>query len=90
MSDLLIVTPEEAEACKIALQCIKNLEVDLFKGKYDAVNGSSQYMYGIGAVLDLLEAFAGLDSSFYTDEFFENMAKSEARAEKHKREMAGE
>ena len=81
MSDLLIVTPEEAEACKIALQCIKNLEVDLFKGKYDAVNGSSQYMYGIGAVLDLLEAFAGLESSFYTDEFYENMTKSETRGE---------
>lgn len=91
MSDLTITTPEQAAACKTVLEWIDSFDVGLFKGRYDATHGSEKYMHGISTMIDLLESGAGfLDETPYTDKFFENMKESETRAEKRKREMAGE
>ena len=85
MSDLTITTPEQAEACKIVLEWIDSFEVGLFKGEYDALHGSEKYMHGISTIIELLETGAGfVDETPYSDKFFENMIKSEARAEKER------
>lgn len=49
----------------------------LFMGRYDAINGDDNYMYGIAAVMDLIAYEAGCDD--FQDVFVQNLLKSKER-----------
>ena len=77
------LTKREREALKKVLTNASN-EIGLFRGVFDAKNGSLEFMNGI---LTVLEAFAYYteDSEFidaYVDNFLENMRKSLDKANK--------
>ena len=77
------LTKKEREALKEVLTQASD-EVGLFRGVFDAENGSLEFMNGI---LTVLEAFACYteDSEFsnaYTDKILENMRKSLDKAGK--------
>ena len=77
------LTKREREALKKTLTQASD-EVGLFRGVFDAENGSLEFMNGI---LTVLEAFAYYteDSEFidaYVDNFLENMRKSLDKANK--------
>lgn len=55
-------------------------ECGLFCGKYDAKNGSAEFMHGISTVMEYLAYLVG--DEYYTefqDTFLENMIKSEKK-----------
>lgn len=68
---------------KIALaKVFMNLcECGMFIGKYDATNGSKDFMYGIQTVMENL-AYTISDKVYntYNDVFLKNMIKSEKKA----------
>lgn len=51
----------------------------LFVGKYDADNGSEEYMYGINTIMEVIAYRAGGDDclSKFSEEFMGNMIESE-------------
>ena len=52
-------------------------ECGLFCGKYDAKNGSAEFMYGISTVMEYLTYLVGEEySAEFQDTFLKNMIKS--------------
>lgn len=55
-------------------------ECGLFYGRYDAKNGSAEFMYGISTVMEYLAYLVGDDyGAEFEDTFLKNMIKSEKR-----------
>ena len=61
----------------------KMRDVELFFGKYDATNGSKQFMYGISAVMEYL-AYEVSEEFYeeYQEEFLKNLEKSIDKSQK--------
>lgn len=59
------------------------MERPLFRGEYDAKNGSEYFMYGIATVMEYLASC--VDDTFYqsvSDRFTRNMVKSQEKISK--------
>lgn len=57
---------------------LEMMECPLFRGEYDAKNGSESFMYGISTVMEYLASL--VDDTFcqeVSDTFTHNMAKSQ-------------
>ena len=52
----------------------------IFKGNYDARNGSEEFMHGISTVMEVIADRAGDDS--FEDMFLKNMIASQQKAER--------
>ena len=52
-------------------------EIGLFTGKYDALNGSEEFMYGVSAVMNYIAYKAGHED--FEDTFVANMIKSKEK-----------
>ena len=55
----------------------------MFRGEYDAKNGSESFMYGIATVMEYLASY--VDDTFYqsvSDGFTRNMVKSQEKVRK--------
>lgn len=89
-----IYTNKEKEALQTLLKHTKdnNVEwkknllqdlckINLFKGKYDALNGNEHYMYGINSVMEHI-AYSISDSEGYryNEMFYENLLNSQKKA----------
>ena len=62
---------------------LEMMECPLFRGEYDAKNGSESFMYGIATVMEYLASL--VDDTFYqkvSDTFTHNMAKSQEKVQK--------
>lgn len=56
-------------------------ECGLFCGRYDAKNGSAEFMHGIATVMEYLAYQVGEDyGAEFEDKFLKNMIESEKRA----------
>lgn len=56
-------------------------ECGLFYGRYDAKNGSAEFMHGIATVMEYLAYLVSDDyGAEFEDAFLKNMIKSEKRA----------
>lgn len=64
---------EAREAYKIVLEKLK--QTPLFCGKYDALNGNINFMYGIRTVMEIIAFNAGEFENFES-EFSENLLDS--------------
>ena len=51
--------------------------IGLFTGKYDASNGSEEFMYGVSAVMNYIACKAGHED--FEDTFVANMIKSKEK-----------
>ena len=60
------------EAYKQVLEDL--MKITMFTGKYDAANGSKDFMYGILTVMDVIADRAGNDT--LSNEFIDNMMMS--------------
>ena len=61
----------------------KMMECPMFRGEYDAKNGSEYFMYGISTVMEYLARL--VDDTFYqevSDVFTHNMVKSQEKVHK--------
>ena len=59
------------------------MECPMFRGEYDAKNGSESFMYGIATVMESLARL--VDDTFYqevSDVFTHNMVKSQEKVQK--------
>lgn len=62
---------------------LEMMECPLFRGEYDAKNGSESFMYGIATVMEYLASL--VDDTFYqnvSDGFTRNMVKSQEKVRK--------
>ena len=62
---------------------LEMMECPLFRGEYDAKNGSESFMYGISIVMEYLASC--VDDTFYqsvSDIFTHNMVKSQEKIHK--------
>ena len=62
---------------------LEMMECPLFRGEYDAKNGSESFMYGISTVMEYLASC--VDDTFcqeVSDIFTYNMAKSQEKVQK--------
>ena len=62
---------------------LEMMECPLFRGEYDAKNGSEYFMYGISTVMEYLASY--VDDTFYqevSDVFTHNMVKSQEKVHK--------
>ena len=77
------LTNQEKETLKKIVTSLMNDGSALFRGTFDAVNGSTTFMHG---VLTVLEALAfNVDEEFYTEvseTFFKNFCESLDKANK--------
>lgn len=56
-------------------------ECDLFFGRYDAINGSTEFMHGVATVMEYLVYLVGDDyGAEFENTFLKNMIESEKRA----------
>ena len=56
-------------------------DCDLFRGRYDAKNGSAEFMYGIFTVMEYLTCLVSDDyGAEFEKIFLKNMIKSEKRS----------
>lgn len=70
----------KSEAYKIVFDDL--IKRDLFKGIYDAQHGTDSFMYGVVTVMEDIAINVSEDCyEKFEDEFMENMAESENRAE---------
>lgn len=70
------LTNEQKDLLKRILDSARE-ECPLFNGSYDAVNGSEDFMHGIGSVFEWLYYFVSPElSDQFLDEFEKGMAKS--------------
>lgn len=61
----------------------------LFRGKYDARNGSRDFMFGIQTVIENIAFHVGEPvSNSFSDMFTHNMVLSEEKAEREKRQKS--
>lgn len=69
------------EAYRIVLNDILNNGCGMFVGEYDAKNGSSQFMYGVGTVMEHI-AYKVCDEQGddFSSLFTQNLIKSEYKA----------
>ena len=61
----------------------KMMECPMFRGEYDAKNGSEYFIYGISTVMEYLASC--VDDTFYqevSDIFAHNMVKSQEKVKK--------
>ncbi len=74
----------KTEAYKIVYNDLVSKDnTSLFRGNYDAVNGSAEFMHGISTVIENIAFHAGEDTQYKFDEMFtHNMILSEKRAER--------
>lgn len=57
----------------------------LFTGRYDAKNGSKQYMHGVSSVMEYIAYRVGEDClDAFNEHFVNNLIKSEEKAERSK------
>lgn len=70
---------EKSEAYRIVYEDLTR-EDGLFTGRYDAVNGTSTYMYGIASVMEKIAYEAGRYEEF-SEKWDGNFMKSEGREE---------
>jgi len=55
-------------------------EVGMFAGKYDAVNGSDKFMYGVATVMGHLAYLVSDEYGYaFEDKFLHNMTESEKK-----------
>ena len=62
---------------------LEMMECPLFRGEYDAKNGSESFMYGIFTVMEYLASC--VDDTFYqsvSDRFTRNVIKSQEKVQK--------
>ena len=62
---------------------LKMMECPMFRGEYDAKNGSESFMYGISTVMEYLASC--VDDTFcqnVSDGFTRNMVKSQEKVQK--------
>ena len=62
---------------------LEMMECPMFRGEYDAKNGSESFMYGIATVMEYLASC--VDDIFYqsvSDEFTRNIVKSQEKVGK--------
>ena len=62
---------------------LEMMECPMFRGEYDAKNGSESFMYGIATVMEYLASC--VDDIFYqsvSDRFTRNMIKSQEKVQK--------
>ena len=62
---------------------LEMMECPMFRGEYDAKNGSESFMYGIATVMEYLASC--VDDAFYqsvSDGFTRNMVKSQEKVGK--------
>lgn len=70
-------------AYELVLKDIIESDIDLFIGKYDSVNGSEKYMYGIQTVLEFIAYKVGEQQGTNFEHFFtQNLIKSKERKSK--------
>ena len=76
-----MMTKTVQDAYRIVLNDILNNGCEMFVGKYDAKNGSEQFMHGIGTVIEYI-AYNVSDEDGYVIEnlFIKNMIESEQKA----------
>lgn len=69
------------EAYRIVFNDILNNGCGMFIGKYDAINGSQEFMHGIATVMEYI-AYNICDEQGddFTDFFTKNMVKSEKKS----------
>ena len=63
---------------------LEMMECPMFRGEYDAKNGSESFMYGIATVIEYLASLA--DDTFcqeVSDVFTHNMVKSQEKVSKN-------
>jgi hypothetical protein len=77
-----MMTKTVQDAYRIVLNDILNNGSEMFIGKYDAKNGSAQFMRGIGVVVEYI-AYNVSDEDGYAMEnlFIKNMIASEQKAQ---------
>lgn len=69
---------DKSKAYAIVLNDILEKGCGLMTGKYDAVNGNKNFMYGIYTVMELIAYSVNEDIGYEFDELFlDNMIKSE-------------
>ena len=69
----------KADAYKIVYNDLIN--ISLFIGKYDAVNGSSTFMHGISTVMEYIaEGASPAEHERFNEMFLNNLVKSERKA----------
>lgn len=68
------------DAYRIVYNDIANRGINLFFGKYDAINGSESFMHGISMVMEFI-AYNVSEAQYedFNKIFIENMIKSEER-----------
>lgn len=70
------------EAYKVVLNDILNNGGGMFVGKYDAENGSTEFMYGISAVMEYLAySICEEEGDAFSDTFTKNMVESKRKAQ---------
>ena len=77
---------DRTEAFKIVYdELVNRSNINLFKGKFDAVNGSETYMYGIGLVLEWI-AYQVSEETYdqFLDLFYNNLGECIEEAEMSK------
>lgn len=69
---------ELKRAYQLVYDDINSSDCSLFAGKYDAINGSDKFMYGINTVMTYIahEGYGEDFASAAEDKFLDNMAKS--------------
>lgn len=74
----------KSEAYKIVYNDLVSKDnTSLFRGNYDAVNGTPEFMHGISTVIENIAFHVGEDTQYEFDEMFtHNMVLSEKRAER--------
>lgn len=80
---MIKLTKEEKKILKNAVD--KMRECNLLNGQYDAYNGNSVYMSGVGLVMEMLTSF--VSDEYYEEwdrQFINNLVKSEIKADKRR------
>ena len=69
----------KSEAYEIVYNDLMN--ISLFKGKYDAINGSQSFMHGIETVIEFVAANISSEKhDDFNNMFINNLIKSEEKA----------
>lgn len=68
----------KVEAYKIVLEDLLDKNIGVLRGKYDAVNGNEQFMYGVSTVMEMIAYSVNEKTGdSFSEMFFKNMEKSE-------------
>lgn len=69
---------DKTEAYKIVLEDLLSKNIRILNGKYDAINGNPQFMYGVSTVMEMIAYSVNEKTGdSFSEMFFKNMEKSE-------------